>query len=176
MDHLKLKTLISEEQISERVRELGRQITKRFKNEPLVAVCVLNGAILFFSDLVREIDADVTCEFIGLSSYGAGTYSTGDVRITADFSHSVRNKHILIVEDIIDSGLTMSYLQQNLKSRGAKSITTATLLHKPKAQKTECEVDFVGFEIPNDFVVGYGLDYQGYYRNLPYIAQVQNIN
>lgn len=176
MDHLKLKTLISEEQISEKVKELGQILTDRFRGEPILAVCVLNGSVLFFADLVREMETDVACEFIGLSSYGDGSYSTGDVKITLDLGTRVRDKNVILVEDIIDSGLTMSYLQQNIRSRGAKSITTVTLLHKPNAKKVDCEIDYIGFEIPNDFVVGYGLDYQGYYRNLPYIAQVQNIN
>lgn len=176
MIDLKLSTLITEQQIRDKVKELGAALSDKYKGEQVLALCVLNGSFIFYSDLIREIDGDVKCEFIGLSSYGPESKSSGDVKITLDVHKPIRDKHVLIVEDIIDTGLTMKFLQSMLKERGAKSITTCAFLHKPNAQKIDCDLDHIGFEIANDFVVGYGLDYQGYCRNLPYIAQVQNIN
>ncbi|MFN7729526.1 MAG: hypoxanthine phosphoribosyltransferase [Bdellovibrio sp.] len=171
--NLKLSTYISEEQIQKKVQELGDQLTKKFKNTEIVAICVLKGSFVFYSDLIRAIQTDVHCEFFGVSSY-SGTSSSGQVKVTLDLAHSVEGKHVILVEDIIDTGLTMNYLKSNIMARKPKSLTTIALLEKPDALKVPCEIDMVGFKIPNDFVVGYGLDYDGYYRNLPYIAQVQN--
>lgn len=174
MTNLKLSTYISEQDIQKKVKELGETITKKFKDKDLVAVCVLKGSFVFYSDLIRSIDTDILCEFFGVSSYHGTTQSSGEVKVTLDLGHPVEGKHVLLVEDIVDTGLTMNYLKQAILSRKPKSLTTIALLEKPEALKVPCEIDFVGFKIPNDFVVGYGLDYQGYYRNLPYIAQVQN--
>lgn len=174
MAPLKLAKLYDEAQIAKRVKELGAEITKKSKNENLVVVCVLKGSFMFFSDLIRNIEADITCEFFGCASYH-GAKSTGEVKLTLDLTNSIEGKNVLLVEDIVDTGLTMSYLKKNLELRGPKSLKTCALLFKPAALRTECKLDYVGYEIANEFVVGYGLDYQGYYRNLPYIAQVNNI-
>jgi hypoxanthine phosphoribosyltransferase len=176
MTNLKLSTYIKEEAIQAKVKELGQIITKKFKGKDVVAVCVLKGSFVFYSDLIRAIDTDITCEFFGVSSYHGGTSSSGEVKVTLDLSTPVEGKHVILVEDIVDTGLTMNYLKTALNSRKPKSLTTIALLEKPDALKVPCEIDMVGFKIPNDFVVGYGLDYQGFYRNLPYIAQVQNFN
>lgn len=176
MTNLKLSTYLSEEEIQKKVKELGATLTKKFKGEDIVAVCVLKGSFVFYSDLIRHIDTDISCEFFGVSSYHGGTSSSGEVKVTLDLGHPVEGKHVLLVEDIVDTGLTMNYLKSAILSRKPKSLTTIALLEKPEALKVPCEIDYVGFKIPNDFVVGYGLDYQGYYRNLPYIAQVQNFN
>lgn len=174
MTNLSLKSYISEEQIQTKVKELGKLLSEKFKNEKVVAVCVLKGSFMFYSDLIRNISADITCEFFGVSSY-SGTSSSGEVKVTLDLASPVENCHVILVEDIVDTGLTMNYLKNSIMSRKPKSLTTIALLEKPDALKVPCQIDHVGFKIPNDFVVGYGLDYQGYYRNLPYIAQVQNL-
>jgi hypoxanthine phosphoribosyltransferase len=176
MTNLKLSSYIKEEEIQAKVKELGAAITKKFKGKDVVAVCVLKGSFVFYSDLVRAIDTDITCEFFGVSSYHGGTSSSGEVKVTLDLANPVEGKHVILVEDIVDTGLTMNYLKTAINSRKPKSLTTIALLEKPDALKVPCEIDMVGFKIPNDFVVGYGLDYQGFYRNLPYIAQVQNFN
>ena len=175
MDPLQLSTLISEEKIQKRIQEMGAQLTDKFRNQEVVAICVLKGAFVFFSDLVREIDIDLTCEFFGISSYQS-MESSGEVKLTLDLATPIENKHVLLVEDMADTGHSLHYLQKNLKNRNPKSLTTVTLLRKPEATKAEYKVDYVGFNIANDFVVGYGLDCDETYRNLPYIAQVQNIN
>jgi len=173
--NLSLSTYISEEQIQTKVREMGEKLSKHFDGKEVVAICILKGSFMFYSDLIRNLKGDVQCEFFGVSSY-TGMSSSGEVKVTLDLSKPIEGKHVLLVEDIVDTGLTMNYLKQNMLSRKPKSLTTVSLLEKPDAKKVACEVDHVGFRIPNDFVVGYGLDYQGHYRNLPYIAQVQNLN
>ncbi|MCX7675421.1 MAG: hypoxanthine phosphoribosyltransferase [Bdellovibrionaceae bacterium] len=170
---LTLIPYLSADQIKKRVSELAREIEKHYKGEPFVAVCVLKGSFMFYSDLTRELsNCDMECEFLSVSSY-AGTESTGEVKIHLDLGHSIANKHVLLIEDIVDTGLTMVFLRNWLQQRQPKSLKLATLLFKPDSLKTKIDLDFVGFKIPSDFVVGYGLDYQGYYRNLPHIAQVQ---
>jgi hypoxanthine phosphoribosyltransferase len=130
---------------------------------------------MFYADLIRSIDTDLSCDFCGVTSYSGAT-SSGEVKINLDLSRSIRDKHVVLVEDIVDTGLTMNFLRRHLQAHKPKSLMTVALLMKPDALKEECAVDLVGFKIPNDFVVGYGLDYQGYFRNLGYIAQVSNIN
>lgn len=174
--NLKLSTYITEQDIQKKVKELGEALAKKFKDKDIVAVCVLKGSFMFYSDLIRAMNTDVLCEFFGVSSYHGGTQSSGEVKVTLDLSSPVEGKHVILVEDIVDTGLTMNYLKNAIMSRKPKSLTTVALLEKPEALKVKCDIDMVGFKIPNDFVVGYGLDYQGYYRNLPYIAQVQNFN
>lgn len=174
MTNLSLKPYITEEQLQAKVKELGEMLTKKFKGEKVVAVCVLKGSFMFYSDLVRAMDTDITCEFFGVSSYHGGTSSSGEVKVTLDLASPIEDKHVILVEDIVDTGLTMNYLKTSIMSRKPKSLTTVALLEKPEALKVKCDLDHVGFKIQNEFVVGYGLDYQGYYRNLPYIAQVQN--
>ncbi len=176
MVNLKLSTYISEDQIQAKVKELGAALSKKFKGQEVIAVCVLKGSFVFYSDLIRNIESDITCEFFGVSSSHGGTTASGEVKVTLDLANPVEGKHVVLVEDIVDTGLTMNDLKTAILSRKPKSLTTVTLLEKPDALKVPCELDFVGFKIPNDFVVGYGLDYQGFYRNLPYIAQVQNFN
>ncbi len=171
---LDLKPYITEEKIQEKIKAIGADLTKKLKGQKVVAVCVLKGSFLFYSDLIRQIDADITCEFFGVSSYHGGTSSSGEVKVTLDLSSPIEGQHVILVEDIVDTGLTMNYLIKSLESRKPASITTVALLEKPEALKVPCKLDYVGFQITNEFVVGYGLDYQGYYRNLPYIAQVQN--
>jgi hypoxanthine phosphoribosyltransferase len=174
--NLKMSKLIDEKKIATRVKEMGAEITKLCKKEDLVAVCVLKGSFIFYSDLVRAIDADIRTDFIGCSSYGNELKSSGEVRLTLDLTHSIEGKNVLLIEDIVDSGLTMSFLQKTLMVRNPKRLLSATLLFKPEALKTGFKPDYVGFEIGNEFVVGYGLDYQGQYRNLPHIAVVNSLN
>lgn len=175
MEHLRLSPLISEDEIKARVAKIGAAITDKYRGKDLVMVSVLKGSFMFYADLMRAVDTDLACDFIGVSSY-IGASSTGEVKVNLDLSRSIRDRHVVLVEDIVDTGLTMNFLKKHLDNHKPKSVTTVTLLMKPDALKEKCEVDFVGFKIPNDFVVGYGLDYQGYFRNLSYIAQVSNIN
>lgn len=174
MTHLDIKPYLTEEQIQKKVSEIGAQLTKRLKGKSVVAVCVLKGSFMFYSDLIRQIDADISCEFFGVSSYHGGTTSSGEVKVTLDLANPIEGKHVVLVEDIVDTGLTMNYLISSLMARKPASLTTVALLEKPDALKVPCKLDHVGFKITNEFVVGYGLDYQGYYRNLPFIGQVQN--
>lgn len=179
MGPLKLSKLFDEKQIATRVNQMAKELTElctNGKNEDLIAVCVLKGSFIFYSDLVRMIEGDVRTDFIGCASYGNSMKSSGEVKLTLDLSHSIDGKNVLLVEDIVDTGLTMNFLQKTLAARNPKKIWTASLLLKPDALKIDYRPDFVGFEIGNEFVVGYGLDYQGYYRNLPYIAQVNSLN
>lgn len=173
MNHLDIKPYLTEAQIQQKVADIGSTLTKQLKGEKVVAICVLKGSFMFYSDLIRAIDADITCEFFGVSSYHGAT-SSGEVKVTLDLAQPIEGKHVILVEDIVDTGLTMNYLIQSIQSRKPASLTTVALLEKPEALKVPCKIDHVGFRITNEFVVGYGLDYQGYYRNLPYIGQVQN--
>ena len=173
MQHLEVKPYINENQLQKKVSELGAELTKKFKDKKIVAICVLKGSFIFYSDLIRQIDSDITCEFLGVSSY-QGLSSSGEVKVTLDLTQPIEGKHVILVEDIVDTGLTMNYLKTTLMARNPASLTTVALLEKPEALKVPCKLDYVGFKITNEFVVGYGLDYQGYYRNLPYIGQVQN--
>lgn len=173
---LNLSELISQEDIQSKVKEIGEKITTEFKGEEITAICILKGSCMFFADLVRAIDLDIQCEFFGVSSYHGQTQTSGEVKVTLDLTVPLENKNVLLVEDIVDTGLTMNYLKKTIGARMPKKLVTASLLLKPAALKTECELDHVGFSIDNHFVVGYGLDYQGYYRNLPYIAQSQDFN
>lgn len=173
MTHLQIKPYITEDQLEKKVAEIGAALTKKFKGQSVVAVCVLKGSFVFYSDLIRQINTDISCEFFGVSSYH-GTTSSGEVKVTLDLAHPVEGKHVLLVEDIVDTGITMNYLKNSLMSRKPASLTTVALLEKPEALKVPCKLDYVGFQITNEFVVGYGLDYEGYYRNLPFIGQVQN--
>lgn len=168
--------LIKEEDLQKRIAEMGAELTEKFKGQKPLAICVLKGSFMFYSDLIRNIDLDLSCEFLGASSYGHSTKSSGEIRMTLDVAHPIKDQDVIIIEDIVDTGLTMRYLQETLQARQPRSLTTVTLLHKPAATKVECQVDHVGFEIGNDFVVGYGLDYQGLHRNLPYIGIVQSLN
>jgi hypoxanthine phosphoribosyltransferase len=166
--------LITEQQINEKIRELGKQVSddypERGDRDDLVLVGVLKGAVMFMTDLARALTVPVQMEFMAVSSYGSATSSSGVVRILKDLDRDIAGRHVLIVEDIIDSGLTLSWLLKNLESRSPASLEVCTLLRKPDAVKVEVPVRYVGFEIPNEFVVGYGLDYAERYRDLPYIG------
>ena len=160
------KVLVTEEQIATRVEELAREIEKQYEGKDLLLVGVLKGAVMFMADLSRAIQIPVTMDWMAVSSYGSGTQSSGVVRILKDLDADVLGRHVLIVEDIVDSGLTLSWLISNLNARGAASVEVVALLRKPDAAKVEVDVAWVGFEIPNEFVVGYGLDYAEHYRTL----------
>jgi hypoxanthine phosphoribosyltransferase len=170
-----LEVLFSAEQIAARVAELGAEITREYAGRDLVLVSVLKGSCVFLADLMRAIDLRLTIDFMSVSSYKDGTKSTGDVEILKDLSNSIRGQDVIVVEDIIDTGLTLSRLLEILESRGANSIKLASFLDKPEPRiKTHLKIDFTGFVVPNKFVVGYGLDAAGRYRNLPFIAVVKN--
>lgn len=158
--------LLAEDTIHERIAELSRDIEKDFAGEPLLLVGVLKGAVMVMADLARELKLPIHMDWMAVSSYGSGTQSSGVVRILKDLDSDLTGRRVLIVEDIIDSGLTLSWLLANLRSRGAKSVDILALLRKPDAAKVDVDVKYVGFEIPNKFVVGYGLDYAEKYRNL----------
>lgn len=163
--------LISKEKISTRIRELGAMINQDYANSPVMAVCILKGGVIFFADLVRELTMPVTCEFLGTSSYGSATESSGEVKLTLDITHPIEGKNILIFEDIIDTGLTLKYIKKLLMARNPASIKIATLLFKPESlQVSDIKPDYCGFEIGKEFVIGYGLDYDGLYRQLPYVG------
>jgi hypoxanthine phosphoribosyltransferase len=169
-----LKVLIGEEQLRARVRAMGEQITRDYAGKNLHLLGVLKGACVFLSDLMRAIDLPVSLDFIGISSYGAATKSSGEVRITKDLDVSLAGKDVLVVEDIIDTGLTLNYMVNIFKSREVQSLAIAALLDKPERHKIEVEARYIGFTIPNEFVVGYGLDVGELYRNLPFIAVPQD--
>ena len=162
--------LFSEEVLREKVKQLGENITKDYCDKKLVLVGVLKGASVFLSDLIRHIKIPVKIDFIAVSSYGLTTESSGVVKIIKDLDDGIEDKHVLIVEDIIDTGLTLHYLCENLLSRKPKSLKICTLLDKPERRKIEILVDYKGFDIPDEFVVGYGIDYAESYRNLPYVG------
>lgn len=170
-----LEVLYSEGQIRDRIFELGRQITAEYRDRDLVLVGVLKGSCVFMADLMRAIDLQLTIDFMAVSSYKDGTVSTGDVEILKDLSNPIREKDVIVVEDIVDTGLTLSRLLEILSSRGASSIKLATFLDKPEPRiKTELKIDYTGFVVPNRFLVGYGLDAAGRFRNLPFIAAVRD--
>ncbi|WP_251443539.1 hypoxanthine phosphoribosyltransferase [Veillonella intestinalis] len=169
LDSIK-EVLILQEALQERVAELGKQISADYKGEDVVLVCVLKGAVMFFADLARAIEGNVTLDFISCSSYGNSTESSGVVRILKDLDKPVDGKHVIVVEDIVDTGNTLHYLLENLKARNAKSVRLVALLNKPDRRTVEVHVDYQGFVVPDYFVVGYGLDYAEQYRNLPYIG------
>ena len=163
------RVLFSQEQLADRVAELGRQISADYRGKTPLFVGILRGCILFYSDLMKNISIDCNMDFMCLSSY-AGTSSTGQVRTMLDLRESIKNRHVVVVEDIVDTGLTLEYLTANLRSRGAASLEICCLLDKPCNRKVDIHPKYVGFEVGNEFVIGYGLDYNELYRNLPYIG------
>lgn len=165
-----LEVLVDEDQISARLGELAREIDRDYSGREILLVGVLRGAVMVMADLSRKIHTPLEMDWMAVSSYGSGTKSSGVVRILKDLDTDVHDRHVVIVEDIIDSGLTLSWLKSNLEARGAASVRIATLLRKPDAAKVDVDVAYVGFEIPNEFVVGYGLDYAERYRHLPFIG------
>ncbi|MGL4799790.1 MAG: hypoxanthine phosphoribosyltransferase [Cellulosilyticaceae bacterium] len=164
------QVLLSAEQIADKVKELGEQITRDYEGQELLVVGILKGSNVFMSDLVRKIQMPMKMDFMVVSSYGNATESTGVVKIIKDIEESLEGKHLLIVEDIIDSGLTLKYLKQMLETRKPASIKLCTLVDKPARRKETVYVDYIGFELPDEFIVGYGIDYAEHYRNLPHIA------
>ena len=168
-----LTVLFSRKQIADRVAELGAQITKDYEGESVVLVGVLKGACLFLSDLARNIGLDASFDFIGVSSYGAGKMSSGEVKLTKDVDSSVQGKNIIIVEDILDTGYTLTYLSKVIQAAQPKSLKIATLLDKPSRRQQPIQPDYFGFKIPDEFVVGYGMDFAERYRNLPDICILQ---
>ena len=164
--------LIDEGKLQERITELGKEISRDYQNENLHLICILRGGIIFLSDLMRNITVPNTVDFMAVSSYGVTRQSTGQVRITLDLKDDIQDRHVLLVEDIVDSGYTIASVLEFLKTRHPNSLRVCTLLNKPARREVEVPIDYCGFVIPNKFVFGYGLDMDEYYRNLPFIATV----
>ncbi len=169
----RLVTMLSSEQIAARVKELGAQIAKEYKDRNLVLVVVLKGSFIFAADLCRAIDSHLRIDFLGVRSYGEGTETSGVVQITQDLSKPIAGEDVVIVEDIVDTGLTIAHLMDLFRTRGPRSVKVCALLHKPARSRVAVNVDFLGFTIEDKFVVGYGLDFAEKYRNLPYIGIVE---
>ncbi len=169
----RINVMLSSEDIARRVQELGAQITRDYADRALVIVCVLKGSFVFASDLARSIDLPMRIDFLGVRSYGEGTESSGVVQITQDLSRPIALEDVLIVEDIVDTGLTIAHLMDLFRTRQPRSVKVASLLHKPARAKVEVKIDYLGFTIEDKFVVGYGLDFAEKYRNLPYIGVVE---
>lgn len=170
-----IKVLISEEELGKKIRELGEEISKEYAGKTLHLICVLKGGVFFMTELSKHITIPVTIDFMSVSSYGDSTISSGRVRILKDLDESIEGRDVLVVEDIIDSGRTLSYLLDLLKNRQPSSLKLCTLLDKPSRREVDVKVDYTGYQIPDEFVVGYGLDYAQIYRNLPYIGVVQTV-
>ncbi len=168
-----VRVMISEEQVNQRIRVLAEQISKDFEGKSVHLICILKGSVFFSCELAKRITIPVTLDFMSVSSYGSETVSSGRVRILKDLDESIQGKNVLIVEDIIDSGRTLAYLKELLATRAPESMRICTLLDKPDRRVTDVDVEYVGFVIPDEFVVGYGLDYNQYYRNLPYVGVVE---
>ena len=168
-----IRELVSEERVNEKIRELGAQISKDYAGESVHLVCILKGACIFMCELAKRINVPVSMDFMTVSSYGSGTKSSGIVRIKKDLDDPIKELNVLIVEDIVDSGRTLHYLTEVFKERGCKSVRTCTLLDKPERRVVDLKVDYTGFLIPDEFVVGYGMDYDQRYRDLPYIGVVE---
>ena len=169
----RIVTMLSKEEIQERVQELGAMITKEYKDGSLVLVCVLKGSFVFAADLMRAIDLPLRIDFLGVRSYGEGTESSGVVQITQDLSRPIEHEDVLIVEDIVDTGLTIAHLMDLLRTRNPRSVKVCALLHKPVRARVEVKIDYLGFTIEDKFVVGYGLDFAEKHRNLPFIGVVE---
>ena len=171
----KIKVLITEEEVDARIRELGEKISKEYEGKQIHLICVLKGGVFFMCELAKRITVPVSMDFMCVGSYGDGTKSSGVVRLAKDLDESIENKEVLIVEDIIDSGNTLYYLMDVLRQRKPASLRLCTLLDKPDRRVKDVHVDWTGFEIPDELVVGYGLDYAQKYRNLPYIGVVEGV-
>ncbi len=169
----KIKVLISEQEVNDKIQKLGEQISKDYEGKSIHLICVLKGGVYFTCELSKRISVPLSLDFMSVSSYGDEMESSGRVKIIKDLDDSIEGKDVLIVEDIIDSGRTLQFLIAMLETRKPNSIKLCTLLDKPERRVTDVKVDYVGFEIPDEFVVGYGLDYKQYYRNLPYIGVVE---
>jgi hypoxanthine phosphoribosyltransferase len=169
----RIVTMITTEEIAARVRELGAEITREYQGRSLVVVCVLKGSFVFAADLARAIDLPLRIDFLGVRSYGEGTESSGVVQITQDLSRPIEHEDVIIVEDIVDTGLTIAHLMDLLRTRQPRSVKVCALLHKPARARVAVKVDYLGFTIEDKFVIGYGLDFAERYRNLPYIGVVE---
>ena len=168
----RISILLSEEEVDKRINEIGKQITRDYEGKNIQLICVLKGGVFFMCELAKRIEVPVSMDFMAISSYGADTKSSGVIKIVKDLDESITGKDVLVVEDIVDSGRTLSYLLEMLKDRKPNSLRLCTLLDKPDRRVIDVEVDYTGFQIPDEFVVGYGLDYAQKYRNLPYIGVV----
>lgn len=168
-----MEVLITEEQLKKRVKELGAQITNDYKGEEVLLIGILKGSVPFMADIMRSIDLDVTIDFMIASSYGAGTTTSGEVKIKKDLETSIEGKNVIIIEDIIDTGLTLSLLTKKLLERNPKSLKVCTALDKPARRKVDFKADYVGFEVEDKFIVGYGLDADQKFRQLPYISWIK---
>ncbi|WIW71351.1 MULTISPECIES: hypoxanthine phosphoribosyltransferase [Anaerosinus] len=164
------EVLLDEETLAKRIKEMGEQISKDYEGKEVIVIGILKGSVIFVADLVREVTVPVSFDFMAVSSYGNRTTTTGTVRILKDLDYDIEGKHVLIVEDIIDSGVTLSYLIEHLAGRKPASLKLCTLLNKPERRKVEVKVDYIGFTVPDAFLVGFGLDYAEKYRNLPFIG------
>lgn len=169
-----IRTLITEEEVDRRIEELGKQISADYAGKQVHLICILKGGVFFMCELAKRITIPVSLDFMSVSSYGDGSVSSGIVKIAKDLDESLEGKEVIIVEDIIDSGRTLAYLFEILKKRGPKSMSICTLLDKPERRERDVKVNYVGFVIPDEFVVGYGLDYAQKYRNLPYIGVIES--
>ncbi|MDY6351540.1 MAG: hypoxanthine phosphoribosyltransferase [Lachnospiraceae bacterium] len=170
----RIRVMLTEEELDKRIRELGAQISEDYKGESIFLVCILKGAAMFACELAKRITVPVTMDFMATSSYGSGTTSSGEVKIKKDLDLPMEGANVLIVEDIIDSGNTLNFLSQLFKDRNARSVRMCTMLDKPDRREVDVDVDYTGFTIPDEFVVGFGLDYAQKYRNLPYIGVIEN--
>ncbi len=168
-----IRVLLPEEELLKRIGEMGQQITEDYKGESVFLICTLRGSCFFACDLAKRIDLPLTLDFIKASSYGSGTTSSGNVRVDLDVELPVQGRHVIVVDDIVDSGNTLSAILKMMKDRGAKSVKVAALLDKPDRRQVDVAVDYMGFRVPDVFVVGYGLDFDQKYRNLPYIGVVE---
>ena len=169
----KIRELISEADVAKKIAEMGAQISKDYEGESVYLLCILKGGVFFTTELAKHITIPVTIDFMSVSSYGGGTTSSGIVRIVKDLDTPIEGRNVLIAEDIIDTGRTLAYLMEHLKQRKPKSLKLCTLLDKPDRRVSDVKVDYTGFEIPDEFVVGYGLDYDQRYRNLPYVGVIE---
>ncbi|MCI9625417.1 MAG: hypoxanthine phosphoribosyltransferase [Clostridia bacterium] len=165
--------LLTQQQLADKTKELAQRISNDYRGKEFVMVTVLKGGFIFASDLVRQMDIDVDINFMAVSSYGSGTRSNGNVKIVKDLDSDIRGKHVLIVEDIVDSGHTLSFLMRLMKDRGAVDVKICTILNKPSRREVDIDVAYLGYDIPDEFVVGYGLDYDERYRNLPYLGTLK---
>ena len=169
----RVEVLLSEEEVDSRIRKMGEQISKDYSGKNVHLICILKGASFFMCELAKRITVPVSIDFMSLSSYGSDTQSSGEVKIKKDLEESLENKYVIVVEDIVDTGRTLKYLKELLKDRGAADVKLCALLDKPERRVVDIEADYIGFSIPDEFVVGYGLDYAQRYRNLPYIGAVK---
>lgn len=170
-----LKVLIDEQTLQNRIREMAKQIEEEYKGKTITIICILKGSVFFTVDLAKAINEDVRVEFIRVSSYGGDTVSSGEIKMKLDLKDSINGKDVIVVEDIVDTGRTLSYLMEYLKLKQPNSLKICTLLDKKERRVCEVNPDYVGFQIPDEFVVGYGLDYDEKYRNLPYIGYFENV-